>query len=161
VTTYVPAVTLAPYKKRNFQSSSASFCPEYGVPCRLVQFNDVVITQACIEFLGASGAVTTTVTAGTETVTKPATTCAPGAGYPAAPAASFSAPSSPPTYEPPTYPAPPTYEPPTSYPEDDEDTGDYDEGDDYEDEDEGELVLPSGDEDEEYKEDEGYESRKA
>jgi len=76
LTTYVPYSTPAAKKQRRFQSPSSAFCVEYGIPCRMVQYDEPTILAACGEFLG-SGPVTTVTT----NVTSPATTCAPTGGY--------------------------------------------------------------------------------
>ena len=56
MTTYVPASTpTGGYKQRRaFISNSAAFCPDYGVPCRLVQYSEPVVIEACTEFLSYS-----------------------------------------------------------------------------------------------------------
>ncbi|KAH9864322.1 hypothetical protein J1614_010256 [Plenodomus biglobosus] len=55
-TIYVPAATGYPTEyKRD------TYCPDYDVPCRLVQYDDDVIAAACEKYLGEGG-VTVTIT---------------------------------------------------------------------------------------------------
>ncbi|KAF2853078.1 hypothetical protein T440DRAFT_444791 [Plenodomus tracheiphilus IPT5] len=95
-TIYVPAAT--PYAAAYPAAKRDTFCPDYDVPCRLVQFNYDVIAAACSKYLGQSGGaatVTKYVHAATATVTAEA--CATpgydakpadgGEGYDTAPAA--------------------------------------------------------------------------
>ncbi|KAI8935112.1 hypothetical protein NX059_007707 [Plenodomus lindquistii] len=57
-TIYVPAATGYPTSYKNRRDT---FCPDYDVPCRLVQYDDATIAEACTKYLGQS-AVTATIT---------------------------------------------------------------------------------------------------
>ena len=79
------AATAAPLKRATIDTSSydrATWCSDYGVPCRLVQYSREVITEACNEYLGdndsAAAAVTVTeqaTTQATVTVTQIPSAC--------------------------------------------------------------------------------------
>ncbi|KAF2830405.1 hypothetical protein CC86DRAFT_402448 [Ophiobolus disseminans] len=89
ITTYVPRTvpTQVYYAHKRAANPDVAgcdnFCPEYGVPCRLVQYSGPVIAQACIEYLGS--VITSTVPGSTKTVTAACTTTTGGYGAYVAP----------------------------------------------------------------------------